>query len=84
MYVEIIDFIEESLSPFIFGFGKGHSIEQCLVVMLEAWKKALDDKEYAGAILTDLSKAFGCLNHDLLIAKLDAYGPQSRSTKIYP
>ena len=74
MYVEIIDFIEESLSPFLLGFRKGHSTEQCLVVMLEAWKKALDDKEYADAILTDLSKAFDCLNHDLLIAKLDAYG----------
>ena len=36
-------------------------------------EKALDDKGYAGAILTDLSKAFDCLNHDLLIAKLDAY-----------
>ena len=48
MYTEIINFIENSLSPFLFGFRKGHSTEQCLVVMLEAWKKALDDKEYAG------------------------------------
>ena len=40
IYVEIIDFIEESLSPFLFGFRKGHSTEQCLVVMLEAWKKS--------------------------------------------
>ena len=37
-------------------------------------EKALDGKECAGAILTDLSKAFDCLNHDLLIAKLYAYG----------
>ena len=42
--------------------------------MLEVWKNALDGKGAAGAILTDLSKASDCLNHDLLIAKLDAYG----------
>ena len=74
MHTEIIDFIENSLSPFLFGFRKGHSTEQCLVAMLEAWKLALDNTGYAGAILTDLSKAFDCLQHDLVIAKLDAYG----------
>ena len=37
-------------------------------------EKAIDEKQCAGAILTDLSKAFACLNHGLLIAKLDAYG----------
>ena len=74
MYNQINDFIQEQLSPYLFGFRKGHSTEQCLVIMLEKWKKALDKKSNAGAILTDLSKAFDSLSHELLIAKLSAYG----------
>ena len=41
--------------------------------MLERGKKALDKKHIAGALLTDLSKAFDCINRELLIAKLEAY-----------
>ena len=74
MYNQIITYIDTFLSPYLFGFRKGYSTEQCLTVMLELWKKALDSKGAAGAILTDLSKAFDRLNHNLLIAKMAAYG----------
>ena len=42
--------------------------------MLKKWKKAVDTKSVFGALLTDLSKAFDCLSHDLIMAKFNAYG----------
>ena len=38
MYNQINEYIQNYLSPYLFGFRKGHSTEQCLVIMLEEWK----------------------------------------------
>ena len=66
-------YIDKYLSPFLCDFHEGYSTQHCLTVMLDRWKKAIDSGKLAGALLTDLSKAFDCLNHELLIAKLEAY-----------
>ena len=42
--------------------------------MIDRWKKAVDSNKVFGAILTDLSKAFDRICHDLLVSKLHAYG----------
>ena len=56
------------------GFRKCLSTQQCLLAMLEKWKRSIDNSKMFGALLTDLLKAFDCLDHELLIAKLNAYG----------
>ena len=50
--------------------------------MIEKWRISLDAGGPFGALLTDLSKAFYCLPHDLLIAKLHAYGVDIPSLKL--
>ena len=68
------DYIERYLSPYLCGYRKGYSSQYALLLMIETWKMSLDNKGFAGGILMDLSKAFDTINHQLLIAKLYAYG----------
>ena len=48
-------------------------LEKDLVRIIDRWKKAVDSNKDFGAILTNLSKAFDCIHHDLLVSKLYAY-----------
>ena len=74
MFKQISEFFENIFSKNQCGFRKGHSTQQYLLAMLEKWKRSVDSGKAFGALLTDLSKAFDCLDHELLIAKLNAYG----------
>ena len=67
-------FFENIFSKYQCGFLKGFSTQQCLLAMLQKWKKSVNNSKMFGALLTDLSKGFDCLDHELLIAKLNAFG----------
>ena len=69
-------------SKFQYSFRKGFSAQHCLLLMIDKWKKAVDNNKVFGAILTDLSKAFDCICHDLLVSKLHAYGLSFPALKI--
>ena len=74
MQKQMKDYIDKFLSPFLCGYRKGYNAQYALVSMIEKWKKSLDSKDITGAIFMDLSKAFDTINHELLVAKLEAYG----------
>ena len=79
---QISQYINSFLTPYLCGYRKGFSTQQALLSLIEKWKIVLDSKGYGGAVLMDLSKAFDTINHDLLIAKLHAYGFSKESLKL--
>ena len=66
--------MKKIFSKYQCGFRKGLNAQHCLIKLIEKWRECLDQGFQFGALLTDLSKAFDCLPHDLIIAKLNAYG----------
>ena len=73
MFEQMSQFFENTFSKYQCEFRTGFSTQKGLLAMLEKQKRSVDNSKIFGTLLTDLSKAFDFLDHELLIAKLNAY-----------
>ena len=70
----LTEYFNNHFHPFLSAFRSGYGCNTTLLKIIEDWKQALDQNKYIAAVLMDLSKAFDCLPHKLLLLKLEAYG----------
>ena len=64
---QLLEFFDNILSKFQRGFRKGYGTQHCLLLTLEIWEGATDNNKAFVALSADISNAFDCLSHDLLI-----------------
>ena len=82
IFNQLSEYMQKFLNKILCGFCKAHSTQHALFRLLQGWQKELDNSGNVGTILMDLSKAYDCIPHDLLIAKLEAYGLDKISLNI--
>jgi hypothetical protein len=76
MYKRVSDFsnLNNILAGKQSGFRKNLSTDKALFSFTEEILSALNNKMHVGGISCDLTKVFDCVNHELLLSKLNFYG----------
>ena len=69
----IVNSMNNYISPYVSAYRKGYISQHELIRLLEKWRQHLDNNKVVGGVFMGLSKAFDCVLHDLLTAKLAAY-----------
>ena len=74
----LIEYINENklLYKYKFGFQKGKSTYLAVLTLVDKISEALTNGDYVIGVFLDFSKAFGTVNHDILLKKLENYGIQ--------
>lgn len=82
LYNQIYEYISPMFHNYLSGFRKGFCCQDVLIRLTEDLRESLDEGLITGLIAIDLSKAFDCMPHGLLLAKLAAYGFSTDSCEL--
>ena len=82
IYIQLYDYTENFLNQLLCGFRNANSTQHALIRLIQSWQKELDKSGFVGTILMDLSAAYDCLPHDLMVAKIEAYGLAKESLRL--
>ena len=72
MHIRLVNFVRENKLLFFhqFGFRNGYSVDHALTSLTELIRKALDEDKFECGVFIDLQKAFGTVDHNILLSKL--------------
>ena len=67
---------EEIISTYQSGFRSSHSTVTALLEATDNWAFNIDRGNVNAVVFLDLKKAFGTVDHDILLSKMNLYGIQ--------
>ncbi|PFX25310.1 putative RNA-directed DNA polymerase from transposon BS [Stylophora pistillata] len=82
IHMQLTEHFKSIFHDYLFAYRRFHSCPTALLALTEDWRAELDKHNITGTVAIDLSKAFDCLPHDLLLEKLNFYGLEKNSVSL--
>ena len=84
MYIRLYSYLEEHkiLSKDQFGFRESLSTCSATFALINSILLAFEKNNLVGGLFCDIHKAFDCVNHEILLTKLEYHGVSNTSNKL--